>query len=173
MFDMINYLNTQEKLTKYKEYIKILEEFKKDVEELKICTQNKCSHDLIFCYKKMEAKVGIVKVGKCLICDKNFSLYNNNYYLDKGYNEKQINMNCIIDVTDKVSEYSQNIFKSSESVLVLKAKEKIAKMIDFAKKNNRELDLNTVKNVLSNTMIVYDEELKKERKRLVKEQNRK
>lgn len=164
MFNIETYENTQDKINKYREQIEILESIKEDVKELLLNIQDNCKHDLILIYRTEETKIGTTKVGKCLICNREFRLYNNRY-LDENYNENQINTNCIIDVSNKVSEYSQSIFYS---VLVSKAKEKINEMINFAKRNNQEFEVELVKNTIINEIISYDQELKKELKQLSK-----
>lgn len=165
MFNIEKYEDTQNKLNSYEEKIIALEELKRDVEGLIKDTQDNCNHDLILSYDND----GNIKKSQCLFCDSYMELDDN---IDI-FSEKYIDDKNIIDVTDIVSEFSRRLSRGKNSVLVLKAKEKLAVMINWAKRNNQNLDLDLVKDVLSNTMIAYDEELKKERKMLTKNNNTK
>ena len=160
MFNIEKYEDIQNKLKNYEDKINYLEELKKYFIDQVRNTEDNCSHDLILSYDSD----GNVKKSQCLFCDSYMELDDN---VDI-FSEKYIDDKNIIDVIDLVSEYSRRLSIGKNSVLVLKAKEKLIQMINFAKMNNQEFKLDLVKNVLSNTMIAYDEELKKQRKRLTK-----
>lgn len=162
MFNIKKYEYNQNLIKNYKNKIELLEDMKRDVELLIQLNQDSCNHDLILCYENE----GNIKKSQCLFCNSYMELDD---YVDI-FSERYIDENSVIDVSDLVSEYSRRLLRGEHSVLILKAKEKLEEMIVFAKRNNREFKLDLVKNVISNTLIAYDEELRKERrKKLIKE----
>ena len=162
MFNVDKYNAIQNKIYGYKNQIEILEDKKKKLEGLILKSQDNCNHDLVLSYANDKG----IKKSKCLFCDCYIELENN---IDI-FTEREIDNKNILDVTVLVSEYSQKLTKRNENVLVLKAKEKLNEIINFARNNHRVFDKHLIKNVILNAVVVYDNELKQEKtKKLVKD----
>ena len=143
-FDLYKYENNQNKLKKYENKIKLLEELKQDVIKSKEQFQDKCEHDLVLCY---DFNLIGGKTAKCLMCDKNFRLYE----------EKNIEYKNIIDVTPFIEDELQKTFKYGSNILVIRAKEKIKELILYSKNNELDLSKDDVKSILTDDLIKYAE----------------
>lgn len=167
MFDIEKYECIQKILNNYEEKINYLELIKKDLENIKYNIQDECNHDLILCYVKENDTE--VKHAKCLFCDTYLELIDN----FEMFSERFISQENIMDVTKKVSKTIQKRNCNNESVLVLKAKEKLNDMINYSKDSNINLNIEFVKNTIINELIKYDEEFKNERRKTLIKDNKK
>ena len=109
--------------------------------------ESNCLHDLILCYFNETTNPTLVKRANCLICGKSFKL--------KDDFDLKVNGKLVIDITDKVSLHSQNLFVGIENVLVIKAKEVLKDiMYDPYYKT-----LNEIKQLIVDELISYDKNL--------------
>lgn len=158
MFDKIEDRIIFSKKELYKQKKKELEKKKKELENEIIEIESNCPHNLTLAYFESATYPSSIKQANCLVCGAYLEL-ENNFEL---FSEEEINEDNIIDITDKVSLYSQKLYRENTNVLVLKAKE-ILKNIMYDSYNR---SLSEIKDLITNELIEYDKELTG--KRLVK-----
>ena len=143
MFDFEKYYEYKRIIDSCDDRIEQLEKLKKDLNSIKESVRDVCDHDLILVYDKEHN----IKKANCLLCGDYFEL-DGNFDL---FSEKDIDIDNIIDVTDKVSEFTQRLTKR-ESVLYLLAKARLNKF-----KTNK-LKKGLVKKIIEDELINYDKD---------------
>ena len=109
--DMKNFSDKKNSINKK---IEILNLFIKDFENEKSNLLNNCNHEIIVIYTKLENKVyGEIKIGKCLICNKNIEIFNN-YDIR---NNTIFNDENLIDISNYDSEFFGKITNKFNEII--------------------------------------------------------
>lgn len=152
MFDTIEdrIIFSQKEIYKNKKHEK--EESKYNAEKRINEIESICPHNLVLSYFVEITNPIVVKRANCLVCGKNLEL-EDTIDINSG---KEINKELIIDVTDKVSLYSQNLFVGDINILVIKAQE-VLKNIMY---DSHYKTLSEIKEIIENELISYNKELR-------------